>query len=322
MSTLIFDVYLPVPKSLLNWILLIVLGIIWGSSFILMKLGMYDSEGKPVFRDDQVASLRMSIAGLVLAPIALRHIRKIGNWKQLLFLGVVGFAGNFIPAFLFTFAETKVSSGYAGMLNSFTPIFALVIGFIFYGDRLTKVQLAGVSIGTIGIVLLTFSGGNLDSTGSLVHIGAIIFATLCYGLSVNVIKNSLQGLRSFEITALSFFLIFWPSILISYFNGSFDTINIHPSASNSLMYIVILSVIGTAFAVYLFNILISRSSILFASSVTYIIPISAVLIGFSFKESINWQQIASMAVILLGVYVANVLSKRIERRRVALEINK
>jgi len=306
-----------VPVVLGNWIVLIVLGVVWGSSFILMKLGMYASDGSEVFADHQVASLRISIAGIALAPIALRHWRKITSWKTFLLLSVVGFAGNFFPAFLFTYAETALSSGYAGMLNSFTPIFALILGFLIFKDRLTWIQLVGVAIGTVGIVALTLSGGNLSNTGNVLHVGAIVLANLFYAISVTIIKHTLQGLRSFEITALSFFIILWPSLIITGFNGSFETLQSNPDAKTSLIYIGILSLIGTAFAVFLFNILIARSSILFASSVTYLIPITAVLIGLSFQEEINSMHVTSMMIILAGVFAANVIPKLKQRKSVA-----
>src|SRR5690606_26713319 len=140
-----------------SWLLLIMLACIWGSSFILMKKGMFDAHHGVIFSDRQVGALRMLLASSVLLPFAFRAIRKVRSWKVWLALLGSGVCGNFVPAFLFTYAEKGVSSGYAGMLNSFTPIFTLLIGLLFFKNKLTTLQLLGVFIGTIGIVLLSTS---------------------------------------------------------------------------------------------------------------------------------------------------------------------
>ena len=297
-------------KTYKSWFLLILLAFIWGSSFILMKLGMFTSEGKAIFSDTQVAALRMLIAALALLPFAIKALNKLKSARNLLLLTLVGFAGNFLPAFLFTYAETGLSSGYAGMLNSFVPIFALVIGFVVFKNKLTTLQVSGIAIGTLGIILLTLSGADLSLSGSWTHVGAILIATLCYAISVNTIKYTLQHLSGLEITALSFTLTIVPSIIINLYSGTLEAIQTNEYAYQGLGFIIILSVVGTAFAVVLFNVLISNSSVLFASSVTYLIPVVAVIIGLSFNEHINIYQIGSMAIVLTGVFVANVLGKK------------
>ena len=297
-------------KASMSWVLLIVLSCVWGSSFILMKLGMYTTDGQAIFNDTQVAALRMLFAGLVLLPFALKGMKKLKSIRNFRLLLIVGFAGNFFPAFLFTYAETGLSSGYAGMLNSFVPIFALIIGFAVFKNKLTTLQVSGIAIGTVGIVLLTLSGQGLSLSGSWTHVGAILMATLCYAISVNTIKYTLQHLSGLEITALSFMLTLIPSIFINLSTGTLETIQTNEYACQGLGYIILLSVIGTAIAVVLFNILISNSSVLFASSVTYLIPIVAVLIGFAFKETINIYQIVSMLIILSGIFVANILGNK------------
>lgn len=290
-----------------SWFLLILLACIWGSSFILMKLGMYSSDGHEIFTHTQVAALRMFFAGIVLLPFAIKACGKLKSVRNFLLLSIVGFAGNFFPAFLFTYAETGVSSGYAGMLNSFVPIFALVIGFLVFKSRLTGIQVTGIAIGTVGIVLLTLSGQDLSMSGSWTHVAAIIAATFCYAISLNTIKNTLHHLSGIEITALSFVIVLIPSIIINLYSGTLATIHTNLYAYQGLGFILVLSIVGTAFAVVLFNGLIANSSVLFASSVTYLIPVVAVLIGLAFHESINAWQIGSMGVILTGVFVANIL---------------
>jgi len=274
-----------------------------------MKLGMETTYGEPIFTHTQVAALRMSIAGLFLLPFAIRALGKL-TWKNAWKLAIVGLGGNFIPAFLFTFAETGISTGYAGMLNSCTPIFALIIGFVVFQNRLNSWQIMGVVVGTLGIVGLTLSGQNAFLNGSWIHVGAVVIATLGYAISLNTIKYTLQHLKSIEITALSFLIILIPGVPAVLFSGTFETISTNPHALTGLGYITVLSVIGTAFAVILFNRLISKSSILFTSSVTYLIPVVALLIGIGFQEEINAYQIGSMLIILGGVFVANVIGRK------------
>lgn len=291
------------------------LACIWGSSFILMKKGMFDDDHQVIFTDRQVGALRMLLASSVLLPFAIRAVRKVKSWKVWLALLGSGICGNFIPAFLFTYAEQGVSSGYAGMLNSFTPIFTLLIGLLFFGNRLNTLQLVGVFIGTIGIVLLSTSGKLEPNSGSYLHIAAIILATFLYGISLNLIKYKLGHLRAIEISALAFFTIFLPSVAATLYFNTIDTLTHHPQALPALGYIAILSIIGTAFAVIVFNRVIALSSTLFASSVTYLIPIVAVCLGFLHHEAINISQIGSMFVILAGVFVANYLPALLAKRK-------
>lgn len=303
-------------KELRSWFLLIALACIWGSSFILMKKSMFTNDHEAIFSDNQVGSLRMLIASLVLLPFALKAIKKLKNKKDIIPLAIVGVCGSFVPAFLFTYAETGISSGYAGMLNSFTPIFALIIGFIVFKDRLTKIQMTGVSIGAIGVISLMLAGQDLSIKGDFSHIFSIVIATFLYAISLNTIKHKLQHLKGIEITSLSFLLILIPGFIISIFNGSFSTIATNQFALEGLTYLGILSVIGTAIAVVIFNQLITISSVLFASSVTYLIPIVAVIIGLSFGETINIQQIISMFIVLTGIFLSNMLPKLLHRKKI------
>ena len=291
--------------SLRSWFILILLALIWGSSFILMKKAMYTEFGVPIYSDVQVGSMRMLFASLALLPFGIRALRKIKSLKTVIMLSLVGFCGNFFPAFLFTYSETGISSGFAGMLNSFTPIFALMIGLVIFKQRLTKNQLIGVIIGTIGVVLLMLAGKDVSITGSWSHIIAVVIATFCYAISLNTIKHALPDLKSFDITALSFSFIMIPSAIITLLTGSWETTISDPNANTGLLYLMILSLLGTAFAVAIFTHLVNLSSVIFASSVTYLIPIVAVLIGLAFNERIGIWQITSMLVVLSGVFIAN-----------------
>jgi len=303
-----------------SWLILILLACIWGSSFILMKRGMQTMSGQAIFTDMQVGALRMFFAGMILLPFSLKPLRKIKKARDVLFLFIVGFCGNFIPAFLFTYAETSISSGYAGMLNSFTPIFTVLIGFFVFKVHLTTVQIIGLVIGTLGMILLMYSGHLQPNNGGLIHVLAIVFATLLYGISLNIIKHKLSHFSAVEITSMALLFVLVPAIIANGFFGTIATIQTNEHAWEGLGYIAVLGIVGTAFAVIIFNQIIALRDALFASSVTYFIPIVAVFIGFGFKESINTAQIASMIVVLLGIFFVNYWPQlQLKRKAMALK---
>ena len=272
---------------------------------MLMKKGMFSEDGTEIFSAMQVGNLRMLIASAILLPLSVYNLKKLKNKKQLLYLSIVGFCGNFFPAFLFTYAETAVSSGFAGMLNSFTPIFTLILGFLLFSHHLTRFQVVGTIIGTIGICFLISAGKSISFEGDWSHIFAIILATFLYGLCLNTIKHKLQEFSAAEITSLGFLLVFLPSLLGFFYFDTSAVFTTNPEAMNGFYAIVILAVVGTVLAVFLFNGIISVSSALFASGVTYFIPIVAVIIGFYYGETISNWQILAMFIVLIGVVLAN-----------------
>lgn len=297
-------------KKTLPIFLLILLAFIWGSSFILMKRGMETNNQEAIFSDSQVGALRMLMASLFLLPLTLIYLKKLKSWRDFWSLLLVGCCGNFAPAFLFTYAETELSSGYAGMMNSFTPIFTLIIGGIIFKQKLTANQFVGVLIAFVGMVLLMYAGNDLESSGTWKHLVAILIATFLYGISLNTIKHRLGHLKSMEITALAFGILLIPGVIANLKTDTYFVIQNNSHAWEGLGYIAILSIVGTAIALILFNRIIALTSTLFASSVTYFIPIVAVFIGTFYKESINLYQILAMFVVLGGVLVANYWKKK------------
>ncbi len=300
-------------KELKSWGLLLLLAVIWGSSFILMKKGMFNENGDAIFSAPQVATLRILIASLVLLPFAIRSVRKLMVRKDFTVLLVVGLSGNLLPAFLFTYAQTGISSGLSGMLNSFTPVFTLIIGTLIFRVKVSNAQIIGSLIGLIGIVLLILWGKNSTISGESKPILAVICATFLYGLSLNLIKHKLSAFKPIETTSLSFTTLLIPSIIGFFYFGTPKTIMYNHEASHALIFITILAVIGTAMAVFLFNGIIKISSALFASSVTYFIPIVAVIIGFLMKEKITSNQIMAMIIVLLGVLLIHHGDKFVKR---------
>jgi len=289
------------------WFLLLFLSLIWGSSFILMKKGMYSPTGEMVFNSNQVATLRILLASLALLPFGYRAVKRTRIKKDVFYFMIVSICGNMLPAFLFTFAETGISSGFAGMLNSTTPIFTIFIGFGFFKIKMTWTQIIGSVIGSIGVVLLLYFGKAVSLQGDWKHIIAVVLATLCYATSLSIIRYKLSHYKSIDIAAIAFIILLIPSIIIFFLERTWIVFETNQFAWNNFMSISILGLIGTAFALFLFNNIIKNTSALFASSVTYFIPIVAVIIGFFFGEQLSAYQILSMFIVLLGVFIANFL---------------
>lgn len=286
-----------------SWIILIVLTVIWGSSFILIKKGLYDDQDIPVFSADQVGALRIVFAGLSLLPIALFNLRKVKK-EQYLWLMLVGLLGNTIPSFLFAFAETKVSSAVAGMLNGTTAIFTFLVAVIVFKARFLRENIYGVVIGFLGSIGLIYLTSSEDITITR-YAFLLLIATLCYGISVNIMKMKLKEVKSLTLTAVSLGMMVIPCVLYLFFQNPIDITQLDDRQMTSVGYILILSLVGTSFALIIFNYLVKRESVLFASSVTYLIPIVAILWGIADDETIGWGQIAMIGVILSGVFLVN-----------------
>ena len=285
-------------KKSIQWLTLFFLAFIWGSSFILMKRGL------DVYSHNEVAALRISLAFIVMLPFAIKHFKKVDKvyWK---YIFIVGLLGNFIPAFLFTKAQTEISSALTGMLNSLVPVFSLLIALFVFKAKIQKIQSLGVFIGLIGATGLIISNGLNFESSNISYTLYIIVATICYAISVNVIKNYLKEINSIAITALAFFMV-GPWAIIYLFTTDFvSTTLTNPNALLSLNYIAILAVFGTALAVIVFNMLIKKTTTIFATSVTYLIPVIAILWGIFDNEAINFYHILSIAIIFTGVYFIN-----------------
>lgn len=285
--------------KVINWIILIALAITWGSSFILMKRGM------DVFSSEEVAALRIFIAFLFLSPLIFKHVKKplLKDWKGFVGMGVLG---NFIPAFLFTKAETGISSSLTGMLNSLTPLFTLLLGVLMFRTKTKLVNAIGIFIGFLGAIGLLMVGKTEDMNNNLLFGFYVVLATICYALSVNIIKKELNTINS--ITATVWAMLFIGPLAGVYLFGFTDftaKLNTHPMALESLGYIAILAIFGTALSVIVFNVLIRNTDALFASSVTYLIPVVAMGWGILDGEDLQVLHFVWIVFILLGVYLVN-----------------
>lgn len=290
--------YFDLTKRKNQWLLLFILAFTWGASFILIKKGLRS------FDLFQVASLRMFIASLVLLPFAIKKLKLI-NKKNILPLLEVAFIGNFIPAFLFTWAQVHIDSSLAGILNSTTPIFAFVISVFMFRHKVGFLKYLGLFIGFIGIVGLILSKGIADFTdGNMIYTLVIILASVFYGINVNVIHEYFPKLDGFTITLLSFSLIL-PIATITLFSTNIFSKFTTTQTYYDFGYIVILAVFSSTIAVMGINILLKYTSAIFASSVTYIIPIFAILWGLFDGEIISWVQILWMLIVFSGIYLLN-----------------
>lgn len=281
-----------------NWITLIILSIIWGSSFILMKRGLES------FSYLQVAALRIFIAFLFLSPILIKHLKKTDK-KALWAIFFSGIFGILIPAFLFTKAQTVINSSLSGILNSLVPLFALFIGIIWLKNKLKVLQLIGAFISLVGSYLLMASELELPDNGQLPYAGLVLLATLCYGFNVNLIKKYLQEINAISITCISFAFIGPPSGIYLLYSDLPSTFIKDEQAWVNLSYITILAIIGSAVSIIIFNQLIKKTSAIFAASCTYLIPIVAILWGFADGETLSLIQLIGVMIILSGVYLVN-----------------
>ena len=280
-----------------NWLVFALLSIVWGSSFILMK------EGLKAFNPYQVASLRMLSAGLVLFPFAIRAFNKIPKDKMGLVL-ISGVVGNFIPAYLFCIAETRIDSALAGILNSLTPLFTIIVGLVFYKVQTSAIKLIGILIGFIGLAFLMLTGKEMHFE-HLSYASLVLVATIMYGINVHTVGRYLKEIGSIQIASVAFSFLIIPSVTVLYFTDFFNNDFSNPVVLQSTIAGSVLGMVGTSMASILFYYLVKKAGILFGSLVTYGIPVVAVAWGIGFGESLAPLQVFCLGVILFGVYIVN-----------------
>ena len=299
------------PNRWAPGLVILLLGFVWGSSFILMKMGLFARDGSALIPPVQLAAMRMAIAGGTLLPISLRHFRKVprDRWK---WIAAVGFVGSFIPAILFASAQVNLPSAVAGMLNALSPLWTLTVGVIFFGVALRRRQVAGILIGlagTAGLIAAQSRISSMDYLGSsstaLLPGLMLVLATVCYGFSVNITREKLKSLPSPLIASCTLGLVAIPASVIFALSDVPQLIATHPDGLRSLIAIGVLAAIGTAGALVLFNELLAWTNAVVAASVTYIIPIFAAMWGWWDGEPLNHQHLLAGACIILGVWITN-----------------
>jgi drug/metabolite transporter (DMT)-like permease len=297
-------------SPLLAWILFLLLACIWGSSFILMKRGLTS------FSYSQIGMLRIALAFLFTVVIAAPHFKFLtrANWFPLL---VVGVFGNGLPYLLFPLAVTKLDSSVVGVLNSMVPLFTLVIGLVWFKLKVKWMSVVGILLGFLGAFWLLMPG--LKVEGEKLMYGAYpIIATVCYAISINTINSRLADMKPISITLLSLLFVGVPAIVYLFFTDFVYVMQTDEKAWLNFGYVAILGVVGSSLAIIIFNYMIQQTSSLFAASVTYAIPVIALVWGIVDGEPVGFHHAIGMLTILVGVYLVNKrgsLKERIRRKQ-------
>lgn len=279
-----------------RWVLLIIIGLTWGSSFILIKRSLL------AFTPFQIGAFRVGISGLLLAFIGIPAIRKMDK-KTLFWVAITGFFGNFLPMFLFPIAQTRVSSSLAGILDSLVPLFVLVFGFLIFGIKSKGLQVLGAAIGFVGAAMLMYFSEASSEESNIGYALLVVLATACYAMAALIIKERLHHIRSKDLSGAVFTVWMIPSFLILIFSGFFNDFEASPQSLESLGYLSILTVMGTAIAIILYYKLIQNTTPVFASSVTYLLPLVAVMWGLLDGERFSVWYVIGGFLILWGIYL-------------------
>lgn len=282
-----------------KWVYLVLLSLVWGSSFILMKKALISLS--PI----QVGALRMLIAAIFLLGFSFKSLKKIKK-KHYKHIVTTSLLGTFFPVFLFAYAVNGIDSSIASILNSLTPFNTFIIGVIAFGVAFKKQQLIGISIGLSGTVVLILKGADLNPNQNYWFSLLVVLASIGYALNVNIIKKHLSDLSALSIVTGNFLLLILPAFIVLFFTGFFSEFNFSEEKSLiSLGYITLLAVFGTGIAKVFYNKMVHLATPIFASSVTYLIPIVAVFWGVLDGEELSLIQLMAGVVILLGVYLLN-----------------
>lgn len=281
-----------------KWFYLILLSLVWGSSFILMKKALLGVS--PI----QLGALRMLFTSVFLLLIGFNSIKKIKK-KHWLYIVYTALLGTFIPGFLFAYAVKGIDSSIVSILNSFTPFNTFIFGALVFGFSFKKKQFIGILIGLVGTILLILKGADLNPNQNYWYALLIIIASVGYAFNVNIVKKYLYDLDALAITTGNFLLLLVPAIIVLAFTDFFTSFKADETGLESLGYIAILSVVGTGIAKTMFNKLVHISNPIFSSSVTYLIPIVAVFWGIIDGEKLSLIQLFAGAIILFGVYLVN-----------------
>lgn len=283
----------------IKWLYLTVLSIVWGSSYILIKWGLV------ALTPLQLGSLRLLISTIALLLVGYPSLRGLTryHWK---WLAITGYVGTFLPAFLFAFAQQHIESAVAAILNALTPLLTLIFGVLFFKIKVLRKQYFGVAIGLMGSMGLVWGGLSTSGILNPVYLLLIVMATCCYAINIHFLKIHLVQVGVMAIT-LGNFIFMAPVALIILLSSDFFSAKTfeHPEIYTSIGYITVLALAGSAFAKYLFNKFVKITSAIFASSVTYTLPIVALFWGISDGETITAFQLFSTVIILFGVYLSH-----------------
>ena len=289
---------------------LLALAALWGGSFLFMRVAV------PAFGPFALAFLRVFGAALLLVPLLaargeLDALRR--HWRP---IAVVGFVNSALPFLCFAYAALTINAGVSAIFNSATPLFAAIVAWLWLGDRMTPLRIAGLAIGFAGVLWIGWDKADFGPGGSAAAIGACLLATMSYGIAPSLTKRRLGGVPPLAVAAGSQVaaaiflavpaLLAWPAQA--------------PSAPAWGM-VALLAFFGTGLAYLLYFRLIANAGPANAVAVTYLIPIFAVAWGGLFLgERLTLPLIAGCAVIFVGTALATgMLPRRSARRAVAAD---
>lgn len=260
--------------------------------------------GLVAFSAMQVSALRIIISAVVLSPF----LRKVSK-KDIPYLVIAGFLGSGLPTFIYPIAITRVDSSVVGIINSLTPVFTLIFGVLLFKLKTNWLSVLGMFISLIGATILITKGESLQNLSINSFALFAILAPMFYGLSSNVLKSKLNHIQALRLTAFTFVIMLPFALAILFSTDFLDVMSVHPKAYISLGYISILAILGTAVALVVFNYLIKNTTAVYASSVTFIMPVIVLLWGVFDGEDIGMPHLIALSFILIGVYILNYLKK-------------
>lgn len=267
-------------------------------------------KGLVYFSPLQVSMLRIVFACLALLPYLPKAIKNVQK-KDLQFALAIAVVGSGIPSYLFPLAISNIDSAVAGIINALTPVFTMIFGVILFKTKSNFTKILGLSIALVGAGFLVFLNNNgAQKLNFNWYALAAVVATICYGLSSNILKAKLNHVNAAQLTSLTFFIIGPFALIILLSTDFIDIVKSDYAAFSSIFYIFLLGVLGTGFALVVFNFLIRRTDALYASSVTFLIPIIAVFWGMLDGEKIGIYHLVGLITILIGVYLMNNSSKK------------
>ena len=243
------------------------------------------------------------MATLAYIPFAIVYWSKI-KWKYWHYYLIVALCGSAIPNLMYAFAQQHVSSSLAGILNSLTPLFTLILGGLFFQMSVTRYKVAGILLGLVGAIVLVLFNAKSGVSGNLGYALLCAFATVFYALNSNVIGSKLKGQHPAAIAAASFMLLGLPSILMLVASGGIEAAQAHPQGLEGIGYLAFLGIVGTALASIVYFGVLQKTSTIFATSVTFLLPVMSMMIGAWDGEEIGVVDLLATCIILGGLYLA------------------
>ncbi|SOU85754.1 DMT family transporter [Tenacibaculum dicentrarchi] len=281
-----------------KWLYLIVLALVWGSSFILMKKALIGVT--PI----QLGALRILITAIFLLLIGFKSLKKIQKKHQIYIL-YTAFLGTFFPVFMYAFAVKGIDSAITAILSSLTPFNTFILGALIFGFAFNKKQFIGILVGLIGTLILILKGAELNPNQNYWYAILVVFSSIGYAFNVNIIKKYLSDLDALAITTGNFLVLIIPASLVLFFSDFFTLFELNDQMTTTFGYITILAILGTGIAKILYNKMVHLTTPIFASSVTYLIPIVAVFWGVADGEKLSLVQLSAGGIILFGVWLVN-----------------